>query len=135
MTRCMTDCCFNYTGMAFHYFTIQLLVWWLCHTIAVFQGTLFPFHANHLTITKKRYFHLLMFIAGIVLPIVPVAVLIVCGKGFTLTRHPTILCVSTHKHALFATMVVPTSIIIAAGSTMLVFILWTTIKVYILHLA
>ena len=115
-------------GIAFHYFLLQLLLWWLCHITAVFQGTLFPLHTKGLQSRKKlKYIHVTMFILGWVLPVGPTA--IIAHTGITLTRSPIILCTGHNANAIFGAMVVPISIVIASGATMLVFILWTVIKV------
>ena len=68
-----------------------------------------------------------MFILGWVLPVGPTA--IIAHTGITLTRSPIILCTGHNANAIFGAMVVPISIVIASGATMLVFILWTVIKV------
>lgn len=119
-------------GIAFHYLILQLLLWWLFHTTAIFQSTLFPFYNKRLRASKKlKYIHAVMVVLALVLPGVSVAIIATAGSGFTLTRQPTILCSGYNKHYNFALTVLPISLGIAVGTTMLVFILCTVIKVRI----
>ena len=117
-------------GLAFHYFILQLVLLWFFHTVAVFQGTLFPFYTKRLKSNKKlKYVHMVMFVLGVFLPAVLVGIIAGVGEGFTLTRTPTIFCTAYQKHINYGCMILPISIVIAIGSTLLVFILWTVIKV------
>ncbi len=97
--------------------------------MAVFHGTLFPFHMKRLKDSKHlKCIHAIMVLLGLLLPVGPVVGVKLLG-GYTLTRFPTILCTGQHRDANFGFMVVPISIALASGATMLVFILWTVIKV------
>ena len=73
--------------------------------------------------------HALAVLLGLVLPVGPVVGVGLIGRGFTMTRLPTILCTGHDRDANFGFMVVPISIALAVGLTMIVFILWTVIKV------
>ena len=114
----------------FYYLILQLLSWWLFHMAAVFHGTLFPFHKNRLKDSSYlKCIHAIMVVLGLVVPVGPVVGVGLVGKGFTLTRFPTILCTGYDRDANFGFMVAPISVTIAVGSTLMAFILWTVIKV------
>ena len=96
-------------------------------------GTLSPLKMNHLRASKKlKYMHIVAVILGIVLPMGPLVAFGKIGR-VTMTRFPTILCTSSDKHVTFGLMVVPMSIIIAMGSTLLVFVFRTVVKVISYH--
>ena len=115
---------------------IQLLLWWLWHTIAVFWTVTWPFHARKFNSSKKnRYLHIAFILASLTLPAVPVLIVIFVSSkpghkgGFTITRSPPILCAGHDIHVNYWAVVFPMCLILAIGVTLLVFILRIVIKV------
>lgn len=129
-------------GIALYYVTMQLMLWWLWHTMAVFWAVNWPFHARKFNTSKRnRCLHVIFVLASLILPILPVLIVIFVSSkpggtgGFTITRVPPILCAGFDIHTTFWANVFPISLLLAIGVTLLVFILRTMIKVIhsILH--
>ena len=123
-------------GIALYYILLQLLLWWLWHTTAVFQSL----HAKKINHFKKHtYLHVTFVLLSLTLPVVPVLVVqfvrskntvgSIYKSGFTLSRFPPILCTGVDLHVNFWAALFPTSIILAAGVTLLVLNLRVVIKV------
>ena len=110
---------------------MQLLLWWLWHTIAVFRAAVWPLHAIN-TSKKNGYRHLVFGLAGLILPVVPILIVVFGSRptgGFTITRAPPILCAGFDLHINFWAFIFPMSLLLATGVTLLVFILRIVIKV------
>lgn len=127
-------------GIVFYYVVIQLLFWWLWHTIAVFWAIARPpFQMkNTSTQRKNRYIHVGLILAGLILPVLPILIVVFAGKeyrygmSFTLTRSPPILCSGIELHTNFWGVIFPTSLMLGLGISLLVLILRTVIKVIII---
>ena len=116
-------------GAIFHYTTMQQVLLWFFHIVAVFWGTKFPFHAK--SFQRKGYFkyvHAAMLITSIALPFVPVAVVQGTGKS-TLAQIPAFLCTARSPEAFFYSFVLPASIILAAGMSLVVLIFQVIVHV------
>ncbi len=119
----------SFLGLAFHYFITQLPFWWTCHVIAVFLNTLFPYQMRRMECSKRlRCLHVFMVAAGILLPMASMATVTAHGS-YILGRVPTFLCVGRNRHIVFSVTVVPITIAIGVGSTLMIFIISTVIKV------
>ena len=126
-----------YVGITLYYIVMQLLLWWLWHTIAVFWAVTWPFHARKFNSSRKnRYLHFTFVLASLILPVVPVLIVIFASRNnylkapsFTITRVPTFVCTGTNIHTNFWAVLFPMSLLLAIGATLLVFILRIVIKV------
>ena len=108
---------------------MQQVLLWFFHIVAVFWGTKFPFHAK--SFQRKGYFkyvHAAMLITSIALPFVPVAVVQGTGKS-TLSQIPAFLCTARSPEAFFYSFVLPASIILAAGMSLVVLIFQVIVHV------
>ena len=123
-------------GAVFYYIVIQLLFWWLWHTIAVFWAVVKPFQAKKTSTQRKnRYIHVCLVLASLILPVLPILIVVLAGKeyryrtSFTLTRSPPILCSGIDLHTNFWGVIFPTSLMLGFGASLLILILRTVIKV------
>ena len=123
-------------GAVFYYIVIQLLFWWLWHTIVVFLAVVRPFQMKKTgTPRKNRYIHVGLVLASLILPILPIVIVVFAGKeyryetSFTLTRSPPILCSGIDLHTNFWGVIFPTNLMLGLGTSLLVLILRTVIKV------
>ena len=123
-------------GIALYYIIIQLLLWWLWHTIAVFWAVNWPFYAKKFNVSwKNRYLHIAFILASLLLPIAPILIVVYESTnpgqkgGFTITRSPPILCTGHDIHTNFWAMLFPMSLLLAIGVTLLVLTLRIVIKV------
>lgn len=124
------------TGVVFYYVVIQLLFWWLWHTIAVFWTVVRPFQKERTSTQRKHgYIHAGLVLATLILPVLPILIVVFASKeyryqsSFTLTRSPPILCSGIDLHTNFWGVIFPTSLILGLGTNLLVLILRTVIKV------
>lgn len=126
-------CNLKLAGITLYYSLAQLLLWWLWHTIAVFWAIIRPFHVKRLNSWKmNRYLHLALFLVALILPVAPVLIIMFAASqkgGFTMTRTPPILCAGYDLHTNFWAFIFPTSLVLAVGVTLMVFILRIVIKV------
>ena len=104
-------------------------MWWLFHISAVFCGIKFPLctrsfkNSSHV----KYYVHIGLVIAGILIPVVPVAAL-ASASGFS-TSFPPIYCYAVNGTVVFYAMVFPCCVFGASGVSLIVGITWIVIKV------
>ncbi len=105
------------------------MVWWFCHCVMVFWSIGFPFHYRSYQNTHRiRYIHVAVILAGLILPGVPVGVTFATGE-YTLTRFPPIVGLADNKDAPFYSFVLPVSILIAAGVSLLIMVFHEVLKV------
>lgn len=98
---------------------MQLALWWLLHIIVIFSGITFPFKARSIRAAGRcRYVHVVMVTIGLIVPCVPVAVSFV-RRGYG-SVSPTFLCTPRDGAASFYTLVLPISVFLATGISMLV---------------
>ena len=123
-------------GAVFYYIVIQLLFWWLWHTIAVFWAVVKPFQVKKTSTQRKnRCIHVCLVLASLILPVLPILIVVFAGKehryrtSFTLTRSPPILCSGIDLHTNFWGVIFPTSLMLGLGTSLLILTLRTVIKV------
>ena len=120
---------FLYTGLVFHYATLQESVLWPFHIVIVFWGAKFPFHAKSLQ--RKgyfRYIHVIAVMTALVLPLMTSAAILSTG-GSVIASFPPFGCAAKNGKATFYTNVLPASIIHAFGISLLVLIFQVVIHV------
>ena len=121
-------------GIALYYIVLQLLLWWLWHTIAVLWGAVWPFHARKFNRSRNaKYLHIIFILVSLILPVIPVVIVISMRGGFTITRAPPILCAGYDLHTNFWGFLFPLNLLLAVGVTLMVFILRIVIKVNVIN--
>ena len=126
-------CYISPTGILFPYLFGQMILWWFCHVALLFWGIKFPFKAKHLEVTgKNKYIHVTVFLVGIILPIVPATLAGTLGSP-TIVRFPSVICATTTSGVSFYSIILPSGILIVAGSSLLVLIFWMLSKVRYAH--
>ena len=123
MITCVSFCP---TGAVYYYTLLQTSIWWLCHMIIIFWNIRFPFHANKNLRTKP--IHVAMVLLALLLPTIPVIASFSTG-GFVINGNPPTLCVSRSSDAAYYSLVLPISIIMATGVSLLVMVIIIVIKV------
>ena len=130
-------------GAVFYYTLFQLMVLWLCHIPTLFWGLKFPFQANAFKRSHRmKYLHIASVVVGVLVPFVPVFATMIQfsygkssaeavrgGLGFGVIRFPPIICMGRHKDTTFYSLVLPLSIILMIGITLLIFVFWIIHKV------
>ena len=126
-------------GVAFYYIVLQLMLWWVLHTIAMFWSVAWPLHAREFSKSKIIFLHFVLVFVSIILSAVPVVIVVFVSStpggrgGFIITHAPPILCTGFDVHTNQWAFVFPTSLMLASGITFLVFILRIVIKVHVVH--
>ena len=138
---------FCFAGISFSYITFQVALWWLFHTSILLWKVIFPFHSQtYMTSGKLKYVHAVCLIIGIFLPVATVIssmskfgvqsrneaetgtsaqdLFVNGGLGYSITMFPPIICAPSDNDVLFYSLILPIVIMQAAGSTVLIFILW-----------
>ena len=124
-------------GTVFYYVVMQLLLWWLWHTLAVFWAVAWPFHAKKFNISRNtKYIHIGFVLASLLLPVAPVLIILFISTrptlqlaGYTVTRSPPIVCAGHDITVNFWAFIFPISLLLAIGVTMLVLIMRIVIRV------
>ena len=120
---------FSYAGGVFYYIQLQTALWWIFHVSALFYGVQFPFHSRSFKAANRtKYVHVIMVVIALILPLVPVISCAVIG-GYTITSFPPILCTGSDADATFYSLVLPITIILGIGASLLVLIFWAVHKV------
>ncbi len=89
----------------------------------------FPFHYRSYQDSRIiKYIHVFVFIGGLILPVVPASITFATGK-YVQTWFPPILCFSDHVDTSFYAMIVPISIFMAVGVSLLAVVFYTIIGV------
>ena len=126
---CLINIILLHIGAVLYYAAIQLLFWWLWHAIAVFWAVKWPFRAKKFNTSRKlKYLHISIILAGLLVPMIPVLSVGLKG-GFTITTSPPILCTGVDVHSNFWAVILPISIILGIGTTVLICTLRIVIKV------
>ena len=85
---------------------------------------------------KNRCIHIALILASLILPVTPILIIVFTGhahrRGFTLSRAPPILCTGIDIDTNFWAFLFPLSLVLGLGTTLLVLILRTVIKVVII---
>ena len=116
----------THSGSVYYYALLQLAIWWICHVAALFWKVKFPFHAK--AFSNVKFVHILVIVAALLLPVAPVISAFVTG-GFTIGSFPPLLCVTKNGNAVYFTLILPISLVVAIGTTLLILILATILKV------
>ena len=108
---------------------MQLSIIWTCHIAIALWMVKCPFHFVSLKRTNRlKYIHAIIGFIAMVIPIVPVAVALATG-GFVNARFPPFLCIARSANATFYALVLPSSIFIPSGVSLLLVIFWNLQKV------
>ena len=120
---------FSFAGGVLYYILLQASLWWIFHVSALFWKVLFPLHSKSFeTAHRTKYIHMIMVVLALLIPLIPVITSEVKG-GYTMTRFPPFLCTGSDADATFYSLVLPITIILATGASILVFIFWKINKV------
>ena len=115
--------------MVFHYITLQEILLWFFHILAIFCGVKFPVRTK--IFERKGYFryvHFIMLGIAIVVPCVPIAVVQATG-GCTLATFPPFQCYARNSDAIYYTLILPGCIMLGTGITLVILILHIIIDV------
>ena len=108
-----------FSGVVFVYTIMQLALWWLLHIIVIFSGITFPFKTRSIRAAGRcRHVHIVMLTIGLIVPCAPVAISFV-RRGYG-SVSPTFLCTPRDGAASFYSLVLPISVFLATGISMLV---------------
>ena len=108
---------------------MQLAVMWISHISIILWTVRFPLHALEFTASNRmKYIHGVIVISALVIPIASIAGAFATG-GFINARFPPLLCLPKSSDTAYYALVLPISIIMPCGVSLLLIILWTIQKV------
>ena len=111
-------------GAVLHYVALQQVLMWFLHILAVYWKIRFPLHAKSFEVKGyATYVHVAMLALIILLPFISIAVVFGTG-GCRLSRFPNIICQAKDPDATFYALVLPMSILTAAGISVIILIFW-----------
>ena len=117
------------SGVVGFYVIVQGTLWWVFNILAIFWKVQFPFHSRYYDkMNRTLYVHIACVVVALLLPIYVPLTLYAKG-GFTFARFPPIVCVGRNIDANFYTVIFPTTILYAVGTTMLLLIVWKVRRV------
>lgn len=112
------------------YVTLQLALWWIFQVLMLFWKLLFPFHARMWERRGRfKYIHIVMVVSGVLLSFLPVLMSLVLGKGYKGVDYLPQLCAPSNTIVGYYTLMLPGSLILAVGVTLLWIVAWKVIKV------
>ena len=118
----------NYAGVAHSYFVLQITLWVTFHALGLCWGIMFPFHYKRFkTEGRIKYVRVITIILGLVLPAISALAPLV--GGYTITPSPIDYCVGRNIAITFFTTILPSSVLTAASSTVLIILFWIIFKV------
>jgi hypothetical protein len=95
---------------------------------AIYWTIRFPLTARHVQTSKNfRYFHIGIVLAALLVSWIPVIVAL-GTSGYTFARFPPLMCVARDPNATFYGLILPKSILVAFGISLIVLTLRILIK-------
>ena len=120
---------FLFAGIVETYVIMQAIVLWILHVFATFWKVQFPFHSRYWDdIGRIKYVHAACVLLALLLPVIP-PIAISLNGGFIMPRFPPIVCVGRKADATFYSFILPITIMLAVGTTLLLMILWRVRRV------
>jgi len=133
--------------MTLHYVIFQMVVWWVIHTAILFWIVMFPFHSKrYLKSNKKQWIHAVCVVIGLLVPLVAIVttlgkhaadsvqqasnetsagnLFVSGGMGYFNPRYPPIACINSNQVVAFYSLILPMSLCIGIGATLMVLIIW-----------
>lgn len=120
------------SGFLFIYCLLSTCFWWMSHVSSTFWKVMFPFHARAHE-NKAKYIHIILLISGIIVPAIPPGAAEIKGSYFV-HRYPPLLCVPSNSDILYYGGVLPYSIALCVGITLLIIILHVLHQVCVCHI-
>ena len=117
-------------GVVMIYATLQFAIWWIFQVLMLFWKLLFPFHARMWERSGRfKYIHVAMVMSGVLLSFLPVLISLVFGKGYKGVDYLPQICGPKNTNISYYTLMLPGSLILAVGVTLLWIVAWKVIKV------
>lgn len=128
--------------MVLYYCMLQLNLWWVFHISILFWKICFPIRSIRYTHLMPRV-HLVCVVLGLAIPLLPVLTTIIhsqavdysareglpSGLGFGLATFPPILCYTLNKDVVFFSFILPVTLLMVTGITVLLLTIWAVHKV------
>ncbi|XP_019850180.1 PREDICTED: uncharacterized protein LOC109580976 [Amphimedon queenslandica] len=113
------------TGAIFHYFYLNMTLWWFFHVMSVFYKVMFPVFAKEHK-EKDKFIHIVLLILGILIPIpgVSLALTVEKYKSYTLFTFPSYVCVPRNGELQYYSLLLPLNVLLCIGLFCLVLIFW-----------
>ena len=124
----------NTVGAAFMYILLHISLLWVCHVLAMFIKLNWPLFARKVALAGQcKYIHAASTILLAIIPIIPVGA-VFAWNGFSILTYPPLFCFSTERNMIYYLLILPISINLAVGSSLLAVIIYIINKVFSLYL-
>ena len=111
-------------GAAFMFLLLHTSLLWFGHVVAMFTKIKWPLGARKIALAGYyKYLHTLCLLASTIVSTLPVAV-VLNTSGFATFTFPPLFCTPTNREMTFYCIILPVSILIAIGASLLIVILW-----------
>lgn len=118
-------------GVALQYIMLNMALWWIFHVSIIFWSIMFPIH--HRTYSRhKKLIHISLVIAGLLIPI-PGTIAGLAKDGYGPNKFPPLLCSTKDSNIMYYSVLFPTNVIVVAGLTMIMTMLWKVYKLNASH--
>ncbi|XP_019850179.1 PREDICTED: uncharacterized protein LOC109580975 [Amphimedon queenslandica] len=113
------------TGAIFHYFYLNMTLWWCFNVISVFYKIMFPVFAKEHK-EKDKFIHIVLLILGILIPIPGVILALTVNKykSYTIFTFPSYVCVPRNPDLQYYALLLPLNVLLGIGLFCLVLIFW-----------
>lgn len=122
--------------MVLYYCMLQLNLWWIFHVSVLFWKIQFPIHALRLSQQYSRKIHIVSIALALSLPLLPVIATVThslatnsFGLGFGLATFPPILCYTLNKDVVFYSFILPVTLLMLFGVTLILLTIRAVYKV------
>ena len=106
------------------YSTIQFTLLWIVHISSIFWNIYFPMNTISLkSIRRTKYIHGICLIAALLLPLISPLASHLKG-GFVIIEFPSFTCDGRDADVTFYVHILPITIILGVGTSLLVLIFW-----------
>lgn len=108
------------------YLLLQMTLFWFFHVTAMFTKLKWPLRSRRMALAGRcKYFHASCVLVSSVMPALPVAVVLGTSYGFGTFTFPPLFCFPTNREVTFYSVILPITVLMAIGSSLLLFTLWT----------
>ena len=110
---------------------LHISLLWLCHVMMMFAKLKWPIYARKIALAGNcKYIHAASLILLTLIPIILIIVVFVRSGGFSMLNFPPLFCFSKEKDMIYYFIILPISVLLAAGSSLLAVIIYIINKVF-----
>ena len=103
---------------------LHMSLLWFLHVVTMFIKLKWPLMSRRVALAGYyKYLHVLCFLISSIMPILPIVVVLETS-GFATFTFPPLFCTPTNREVTFYSIILPVSVLLATGSSLLIIVLW-----------